>query len=76
MENLCPFYPQDIYNKLNECLAAARGEILDVKTGGEKTFTTEWLLKGQDRMDKFSSAHFSVTEAIRTRISALAVIPR
>lgn len=75
IENLCPFYPQDIYEKLSQCLCAVRGEILDVRTGGKNTFGIEWFRKGRDRMDAFLTAYQAATEAIRDRISNLAVIP-
>jgi hypothetical protein len=37
VEHLNPFYPQDIYLKLGECLTATRGEIMDIETGGDET---------------------------------------
>jgi hypothetical protein len=75
-EHLSPFYPQDIHLKVGECLTAARGEILDIQTGGDSTFSSAWYEKGQKRLDVFFSAYNSVTEAIRHRISTLAIIPR
>lgn len=76
IEHLCPFYPQDIYNKLGECLTAARGEILDIQTGGDETFSSKWYEEGQKRLDVFFPAYNAVAEAIRHRISTLAIIPR
>ncbi len=76
IEHLSPFYPRDIYLKLGECLTAARGEILDIQTGGDETFTFAWYEEGQKRLDVFFPAYNAVTEAIRHRISTLAVIPR
>jgi hypothetical protein len=76
IEHLSPFYPQDIYLKLGECLTAARGEILDIRTGGNETFSLAWYEEGQKRLDVFFPAYNAVTEAIRHRISTLAIIPR
>jgi len=76
IEHLSPFYPQEIYVKLGECLTAARGEILDIQTGGNETFSLAWYEKGQKRLDVFFPAYHAVTEAIRHRISTLAIIPR
>jgi hypothetical protein len=76
IEHLSPFYPRDIYSKLNECLTAARGEILDIQTDGDETFSLGWFEEGQKRLDKFYPAYNAVTEAIRVRIATLAIIPR
>lgn len=75
IEHLSPFYPRDICNKLNECLTAARGEILDIQTGGDETFTLGWYEEGQRRLDAFYPAYNAATEAIRDRISVMAIIP-
>lgn len=75
IEHLSPFYPQDIYNKLGECLTAARGEILDIQTGGDETFSSKWYEEGQKRFGVFFPAYNAVTEAIRHRTSTLAIIP-
>jgi hypothetical protein len=75
IEHLSPFYPRDIYFKLGECLTAARGEILDITTSGDETFSLGWFEEGQKRLDKFYPAYNAVTEAIRDRISTLAIIP-
>jgi len=76
IEYLSPFYPSDIYTKLDECLTAARGEILDIQTGGNETFTLGWFQEGQKRLDRFYPAYHAVTDAIRNRISTLAILPR
>ena len=76
IEHLSPFYPQDIYFKLSMCLSVARGEILDIQTGGDETFSLKWYEEGQRRLDAFFPTYNSVTEAIRNRIATLAIIPR
>jgi hypothetical protein len=74
-ENLSPFYPQDIYLKIDQCLIAARGEILDIQTGGDETFTFKWFEEGQKRLDAFFPTYNAVTEGIRARIASLAITP-
>jgi hypothetical protein len=74
-ENLSPFYPRAIYLKIDQCLIAARGEILDIQTGGDETFTFKWFEEGQRRLDVFSPAYNDVTEGIRERIATLAITP-
>lgn len=76
VERFNPFYPRDIYVKLSECLTAARGEILDIQTGGDETFSFRWHEQGQKRRDEFFAAYNALTDAIRQRIAALAIIPR
>jgi hypothetical protein len=76
IEHLSPFYPQYIFLKIGECLTVARGEILDIQTGGNDTFSLSWYEEGQRRLDAFFPAYNAVTEAIRDRISRLAIIPR
>lgn len=76
VEHLSPFYPQDIYVKLEQCLTAARGEIADIQTGGDETLSFGWHQQGQKRRDEFFAAYNALSEAIRQRISALAIIPR
>lgn len=65
VERLIPFYPAEVYFKLQECLNAAKGEIIDIRTGGEETFTLAWRQEGLRRLDKFTAAYHAVAEAIR-----------
>jgi hypothetical protein len=76
IERLSPFYPRDIYLKLEPCLAVVRREILDIKTSGDTMLSSDWYDKGQQRLDAFFPLYNGVTEAIRERIAALAIIPR
>ena len=76
LEYVSPFITQGIYLKIEECLIAARGEILDIRTAGEETFSFGWFEEGQKRLDQFFKAYGPVTNAIRERIASLAIIPR
>jgi hypothetical protein len=64
------------YVKLEQCLTAARGEILDIQTGGDETLSLGWRQQGQKRRDEFFAAYNGLSDAVRQRISALAIIPR
>ncbi len=75
VENQSPFYTNEVYPALQECLAAARLEVANVRTAGLQTFTPYWYLKGQERMGEFMTAYFKVCEMVRNRISTLQVIP-
>jgi hypothetical protein len=75
-ENLCPFYPRDIYEKVEACLAGARQEILYFQAAGDRAFSPDWYEQGRQRLEKFMEMHRTVTEAIRNRISTLAIMPR
>jgi len=76
VENLSPFYPENIYSLLmGGCLNAARLEIADIRTGGDATFSFAWFQEGARRMDSFISSYDAAARAIRDRISTLSIIP-
>jgi len=74
-ENRCPFYPVDIYLKVEACLQQARGEIMEIRSGGNGTFSLEWYGRGTKRIGDFMNAYNAATETVRGRIATLAVIP-
>lgn len=74
-ENLGPFYPQEVLEKVNRCLHLARVEILSLQTGGERTFTFEWTKEGRDRVQEFIVAYNETSDAVRHRIATLAILP-
>jgi anion-transporting ArsA/GET3 family ATPase len=76
VENQNPFYPNEVYPALQECLAAAPLEIANVRTAGFQTFTPQWYTQGENRMGEFNIAYFKVCEMVRNRISTLQVIPK
>lgn len=75
IENLSPFYPQEILEKLNKCLHLVRIEILNVQTGGDRTFSIEWNRQGEKRVDEFLVAYQQASDAVRQRIANMAVLP-
>jgi anion-transporting ArsA/GET3 family ATPase len=76
VENQNPFYPKEVYPALQQCLAAARLEIFNVRTAGFETFSPNWYMQGEERMGEFMSAYSKVCDMVRDRISTLQVIPR
>ncbi len=74
-ENLAPFYPQEVLEKVNRCLQLIRIEILNVQTGGERTFSAEWSRQGEDRVNEFLLAYKDASDAVRQRIATLAILP-
>ena len=75
VENLAPFYPEEIFEKLEKCLQVVRIEILSVQTAGDRTFSSEWRSEGEQRVDQFMRAYRQVSEAVRQRIATLAILP-
>ena len=76
VENLGPFYPQELYSVLLDCLGAAHLEILLIRTSGLTMFTPQWYEQGQKQMDKFTDAYSRVSNIIRERIASLTIVPR
>ncbi len=74
-ENLAPFYPQEVLEKVNRCLQLIRIEILNVQTGGERTFLAEWSRQGEDRVKEFLLAYQETSDVVRQRIATLAILP-
>jgi hypothetical protein len=76
IENLGPFYPQDIFENLSACLQLVRIEIANIQTGGERTFSMQWNREGEQRVDEFMRAYQQASEAVRQRIATLAMLPQ
>jgi hypothetical protein len=75
MENLCPFYPEALYQALNECRGAACTEINQVRTAGEKTFNFDWFTQGIANKEKFEAGYHKAAVIIRERLERLSVVP-
>lgn len=76
IENLGPFYPEAIFQKLSACLQLVRIEIVNIQTGGERTFSREWSREGEQLVVEFKRAYDEASEAVRQRIATLAVLPQ
>jgi hypothetical protein len=72
-ENLSPFYPQNIYQHIEDCRQAANAEILEVMTSADWLFTSGWYKQGQENLDRFLSAYSKASILIREHISKLAI---
>lgn len=73
-EALSPFYPLDLYAAVDECLSAANMELMQVKAGGDSTFTLEWYREGSENRKNFSTGYQKVSKIIRERVATLTVI--
>ncbi len=76
IENLSPFYPQDIFAKVTRCLQLARAEMLQTRTAGSTVLGPEWNAVGEKRLEDFMKSYNETSQAIRDRISTLAILPR
>lgn len=72
-ENLRPFYPQEIYDQIDECQRAAWTEITDVRTAGDSTFTHEWYQQGETNRTRFMTAYHTISLLIRDHVAKLAI---
>jgi hypothetical protein len=75
IENLGPFYPKEILEKINKCLQFVRIEMLRIQTGGASTFSLEWSMMGEKRVEDFLAAYQDASDAVRQRIETLAILP-
>lgn len=72
-ENLRPFYPQEIYDQIDECQRAAWTEVTDVRTAGDSTFTHQWYQQGETNRTRFMKAYHTISLLIRDHIATLAI---
>ncbi|HEV7674577.1 MAG TPA: hypothetical protein VGQ12_08605 [Candidatus Angelobacter sp.] len=73
---LSPFFPEDLYLAIQDCLQKANIEILSVQTSNEhEVFETEWFQEGERNRRDFMIAYQTVSRLIRKRIETLAVLP-
>jgi hypothetical protein len=73
-ENLSPFYPSEIYLKIQECQKAASIEITDLLVFSQDEFTFQWFGRGRENLKQFMTAYSDVSTLIRERISKLALL--
>ena len=73
-ENLSPFYPSDIYSKIQECQKTASIEITDLLVSSQDEFTFQWFGRGRENLNQFTTAYTDVSTLIRDRISKLALL--
>jgi len=72
-ENLRPFYPQDIYDQIDECQRAVWMEITDIQTAGDSTFSQDWFRQGETNRTRFMKAYHTTSLLIRDHIAKLAI---
>jgi hypothetical protein len=74
-EYLNPFYPQEIYGHVRQCLESAHAEDTHLKLSGPETFTMAWSQRGEENVRAFRANYDAVANLIRERISKLAILP-
>ncbi len=74
-ETLRPFYPERLYDAVGKCLGACVMEIIEVQTGNELTFTSEWRKQGEKNQQEFMIGFNEAIKIIRDRLEHLAVLP-
>jgi hypothetical protein len=72
-ENLRPFYPQEIYDQIDECQRAAWMEVTDVRTAGDSTFNHDWYQQGETNRTRFMKAYHAISLLIRDHVAKLAI---
>jgi hypothetical protein len=75
VENLSPFVPQDILDKINRCLQLVRIEVVNVQTANERIFSSQWNREGEQLVSDFMVAYGAATKTVRNRIETLAILP-
>jgi hypothetical protein len=73
-EHLSPFYPQEIYQNIRQCLRIANQEDMELKLAGPRTFSLEWSKRGEENVKQFLDSYGTVSDLIKDRISKLAII--
>jgi hypothetical protein len=74
-EAKAPFYSEELYNAVTECLNVASLEIASIRTSGYQAFTDDWYERGEKNLARFSKDYGTVARIIRERISKLAILP-
>lgn len=73
---LSPFFPEDLYIAIHDCLQKANIEILSVQTSNEReVFETAWFQEGERNRREFMVAYQTVSRLMRKRVETLAVLP-
>ena len=77
VDNLRPFYRDEIYQAVQDCFNSSKREIFQVKTGGGfQAFSAPWFEEGRKNQEAFSKAYNLVAGLIRDRLASLGVLPQ
>jgi len=74
-EAKAPFYTEELYDSLSECLLAVAMEISSIRVDGKDALKMNGYLEAQKNSEKFSKSYFKSVKIIRNRISKLAILP-
>jgi hypothetical protein len=75
VENFAPFYPEEIFENLRKSLQIVRNEVFHLQTSGDNAFTSDWSQRGEKRVQDFQAAYQEASNAVRSRIATLAILP-
>jgi hypothetical protein len=76
MATLAPFCSREVFAAVELCLNASGHEIIEIKLGGDSTFTYEWFKQGAKRKEEFNEGYQKVSNTIRERIGSLGILPQ
>ena len=71
-----PFFPEELYVTVTECLDAAQMEAYGIRRTDPNTIYNTWFLELTPTRAKFSKGYSRAGDIIRERISTLAILPR
>jgi len=74
-EAKAPFYAEELYNSLSECLQAAAMEINSIREAGKDALRADGYREARKNHKEFSEGYFKSVKIIRNRISKLAILP-
>jgi hypothetical protein len=71
-----PFFAEDLYDSVTECLDTAQIEAHDIRRTDPNNFYDTWFREVTSIRAKFSKGYSRAANIIRDRISKLAILPR
>jgi hypothetical protein len=69
-----PFFPEELYVTVTECVDAAQMEAHGIRRADDKTRYDTWFSKVSPTRAKFSEGYSRAADIIRARIATLAII--
>jgi hypothetical protein len=70
-----PFFPEELYDTITECLDTAQSEANDIRRTDDEARYNTWFRELTPIRAKFSKAYSRAANIIRQRISTLAILP-
>jgi hypothetical protein len=70
-----PFFPEELYDAVTECLDTAQIEAYDIRRTDDEARYNTWFRELTPIREKFGKAYSRTANIIRDRISTLAILP-